>query len=108
MNNLYVWDRATAKTVRLATAFSFFEWEWLDDDHLVYEASGPKGGRIVVHDFRTQTDATLDVPSGAGLCAAPSFDCVAPGAEAPVPTTTMARSSQRSPLRRVERRERAN
>ena len=83
MNNLYVWDRATAKTVRLATAFSFFEWEWLDDDHLVYEASGPKGGKIVVHDFRTQTDATLDVPSGAGLCAAPSFDCVAPGAEAP-------------------------
>ena len=83
MNNLYVWDRATAKTVRLATAFSFFEWEWLDDDHLVYEASGPKDGKIVVHDFRTQTDATLDVPSGAGLCAAPSFDCVAPGAEAP-------------------------
>ena len=83
MNNLYVWDRATAKTVRLATAFSFFEWEWLDDDHLVYEASGPKAGKIVVHDFRTQTDATLDVPAGAGLCAAPSFDCVAPGAEAP-------------------------
>jgi hypothetical protein len=22
-------------------------------------------------------------PSGAGLCAAPSFDCVAPGADAP-------------------------
>ena len=83
MNNLCLWDRATAKTVRLATAFSFFEWEWLDDDHLVYEASGPKGGKIVVHDFRTQTDATLEVPSGAGLCAAPSFDCVAPGAEAP-------------------------
>ena len=83
MNNLYLWDRATAKTVRLASAFSFFEWEWLDDDHLVYEASGPKGGKIVVHDFRTQTDAALDVPSGAGLCAAPSFDCVAPGTEAP-------------------------
>ena len=83
MNNLYLWDRATAKTFRLATAFSFFEWEWLDDDHFVYEASGPKGGKIVVHDFRTQTDATLDVPSGAGLCAAPSFDCVAPGADAP-------------------------
>ena len=83
MNNLYLWDRVTAKTIRLATAFSFFEWEWLDDDHLVYEASGPKGGKIVVHDFRTQTDATLDVPSGAGLCAAPSFDCVAPGADAP-------------------------
>jgi hypothetical protein len=83
MNNLYIWDRAAAKTVRLATAFSFFEWEWLDDDHLVYEASGPKGGKIVVHDFRTQTDATLEVPSGAGLCAAPSFDCVAPGVDAP-------------------------
>jgi hypothetical protein len=83
MNNLYLWDRATAKTVRLATAFSFFEWEWLDDDRLVYEASGPKGGKIVVHDFRTQTDATLEVPSGAGLCAAPSFDCVDPGADAP-------------------------
>ena len=83
MNNLYLWDRAAAKTVRLATAFSFFEWEWLDDDHLVYEASGPKSGKIVVHDFRTQTDATLDVPSGAGLCAAPSFGCVAPGADAP-------------------------
>ena len=83
MNNLYLWDRATAKTVRLATAFSFFEWEWLDDDHLVYEASSPKGGKIVVHDFRTQTDAALDVPSGAGLCAAPSFDCVASGVEAP-------------------------
>ncbi len=82
MNNLYVWDRATAKTIRLATAFSFFEWEWLDDDRLVYEASGPKGGKIVVHDFRTQTDATLDVSSGAGLCAVPSFDCVAPGADA--------------------------
>ena len=81
MNNLYLWDRATAKTARLATAFSFFEWEWLDDDHLVYEASGPKGGKIVVHDFRNQTDATLEVPSGAGLSAAPSFDCVA-GAEA--------------------------
>jgi len=76
-------DHATAKTVRMASAFSFFEWEWLDDDHLVYEASGPKGGKIVVHDFRTQTDATLDVPSGAGLCAAPSFDCVAAGTEAP-------------------------
>jgi hypothetical protein len=82
MNNLYVWDRATAKTVRLAAASSFFEWEWLDDDRLVYEASGPQGGKIVVHDFRTQADATLDVPSGAGLCAAPSFDCVAPGTEA--------------------------
>jgi hypothetical protein len=81
MNSLYAWDRATAKTVRLATAFSFFEWEWLDDDHLVYEASGPKGGKIVVHDFRTQTEATLEVPAGAGLCAAPSFDCVASGAE---------------------------
>jgi hypothetical protein len=55
----------------------------LDDDHLVYERSSPKGGKIVVHDFRTQKDATLDVPSGAGLCAAPSFDCVAPGADAP-------------------------
>ena len=83
MNNLYIWERATAKAVRLATAFSFFEWEWLDDDRLVYEASGPKGGKIVVHDFRTQTDATLDVPSGAGLCAIPSFDCVAPGVDAP-------------------------
>jgi hypothetical protein len=51
MNDLYLWDRATAKTVRLATAFSFFEWERLDDDHLVYGASGPKGGRIVVHDL---------------------------------------------------------
>jgi hypothetical protein len=77
MNTLYVADAATARAVRLATAFSFFEFEWLDDDHLVYEGSTPKGGKIVVHDFRTQTDAVLDVPAGAGLSAVPSFECVA-------------------------------
>jgi hypothetical protein len=76
MNNLYVSDAAPARAVRLATAFSFFEYEWLDDDHLVYEGSTPKGGKIVVHDFRTQTDALLDVPAGAGLSAVPSFECV--------------------------------
>ena len=77
MNNLYVSEAAPAKAVRLATAFSFFEFEWLDDDHLVYEGSTPKGGKIVVHDFRKQTDAVLDVPAGAGLSAVPSFECIA-------------------------------
>jgi hypothetical protein len=76
MNTLYVADAATARASRLATAFSFFEHEWLDDDHLVYEGSTPKGGKIVVHDFRTQTDAVLDVPAGAGLSAVPSFECI--------------------------------
>jgi hypothetical protein len=77
MNKLSVSDAASAKAVRLATAFSFFEFEWLDDDHLVYEGSTPKGGgKIVVHDFRTQTDVVLDVPAGAGLSAVPSFECV--------------------------------
>jgi hypothetical protein len=61
--------------VRLATAFSFFEWDWIDDDHLAYEGGGPKDAKIVVHDFRAQTDAVLEVPSGAGLSAVPSFDC---------------------------------
>jgi hypothetical protein len=81
MNSLYVSDAAPAKAVRLATAFSFFEYEWLDDDHLVYEGSNPKGGKLVVHDFKTQTDAVLDVPAGAGLSAVPTFDCVAPTIE---------------------------
>ena len=81
LNNLYVADAAPAKAVRLATAFSFFELEWLDEDHLVYEGSTPKGGKIVVHDFRKQTDAVLDVPAGAGLSAVPSFECVAPTVE---------------------------
>jgi hypothetical protein len=76
MNNLYVSDGAPAKAVKLATAFSFFEYEWLDDDHLVYEGSTPKGGKIVVHDFGKQTDAVLEVPAGAGLSAVPSFECV--------------------------------
>ena len=61
---------------RLATAFSFFEYARLDDDHLVYEGSTPKGGKIVVHDFQTQTDAALEVPAGAGLSAVPSYECV--------------------------------
>jgi hypothetical protein len=81
MNTLNVWHPAAGKTIRLATAFSFFESAWLDDDHLVYEATTPKGGKIVVHDFRTQTDVVLDVPAGAGLSAVPSFDCVAPTVE---------------------------
>jgi hypothetical protein len=76
MNNLFVSDTASGKAIRLATAFSFFEFEWLDDDHLVYEGSTPKGGRIVVHDFRAQADVTLDVPAGAGLSGVPSFECV--------------------------------
>jgi hypothetical protein len=75
MNSLDVWDPALAKMVRLATAFSFFEWDWIDDDHLAYEGGGPKDAKIVVHDFRAQTDAVLEVPSGAGLSAVPSFDC---------------------------------
>ncbi len=80
MNSLDVWDRTLARTVRLATAFSFFAWDWIDDDHLVYEGGGPKDNKIVVHDFRAQTDAVLEVPSGAGLAAVPSFDC-APAVE---------------------------
>ncbi len=75
MNSLDVWDRAAARTIRLATAFSFFAWDWIDDDHLVYEGGGPRDNKIVVHDFRAQTDAVLEVPSGAGLAAVPSFDC---------------------------------
>jgi hypothetical protein len=81
MNTLNVWDAAAGKTSRLATAFSFFEYEWLDDDHLVYEGSTPKGGKIVVHDFRTQTDTALDVPAGAGLSAVPSYECIMPTVE---------------------------
>jgi hypothetical protein len=76
MNKLYVSEAAPLKAVRLATAFSFFEFEWLDDDHLAYEGSTPKGGKIVVHDFRSQKDAVLDVPAGAGLSAVPTFECV--------------------------------
>jgi hypothetical protein len=75
MNSLDVWEPAAARTVRLATAFSFFAWDWIDDDRLVYEGGGPKDSKIVVHDFRAQTDAVLEVPSGAGLSAVPSFDC---------------------------------
>jgi hypothetical protein len=81
MNTLDIWDPAGAKTIRLAKAFSYFEWEWLDDDHLVYEGGDRKNAKIVVHDFRTQADVSVDVPSGAGLCAAPSFECIAPTVE---------------------------
>ena len=45
-NELYVWEAATQKATRLASAFSFFDWEWLDDDHLVYETGSQVGGQV--------------------------------------------------------------
>jgi hypothetical protein len=76
MNELYVWDAGAGKATRLAAAFSFFGWEWLDDDHLVYETASKKIGKVAVHDFRAQTDTVVDTRAGAGLNAAPTLACV--------------------------------
>ena len=88
-NEIYVWDAATKKATRLASAFSFFDWEWLDDDHLVYETGSQVGkagqagqiGKVALHDFGTQSDTVVDTHAGAGLGAVADLTCVAPTVE---------------------------
>jgi hypothetical protein len=77
MNELYVWDAATRKATRLASGFSSHAWDWLDEDHLVYETGSKKAGKVAVHDFHVQTDTTIDTRAGAGIDAVPTLDCVA-------------------------------
>ena len=88
-NEIYVWEAATKKATRLASAFSFFDWEWLDDDHLAYETGGQIGkvgqigqaGKVAWHDFLSQSDTVVDTHAGAGLGAVPSLTCVMPTVE---------------------------
>lgn len=82
-NEIYVWEAATKKATRLASAYSFFDWEWLDDDHLVYETGGQIGkigqaGKVALHDFGAQSDTVIDTHAGAGLGAVPNLTCVMP------------------------------
>src|SRR5262249_50243180 len=85
MNELYVWDAGTRKAVRLASAFSFFAWEWLDDDHLAYETATKRIGKVAIHDVRAQaqTDNVVDTRAGAGLYAAPTIACVGRSVDEP-------------------------
>jgi hypothetical protein len=77
-NQLGVWDAAQNKLTKTAKAFSFFEWEWLDDDHLAYETAGKKARNVAVavHDFAGNSEAVLDTRHGTGLVAIPSLTCV--------------------------------
>jgi hypothetical protein len=72
---LALWDAATKKTSRVAEAFSFFEWEWLDDDHLAHETGSKTSPRVAVYQISSRTETVIEMPAGAGLVAVPSLDC---------------------------------
>jgi hypothetical protein len=82
-NELLVWDVAAKRSSRVASAFSFFEWDWLDDDHLAYETGPQSNPRVAVHEFSTGTDTIVETRAGAGLVAVPSLVCVFATVEGP-------------------------
>jgi hypothetical protein len=77
-NQMEVWDAAQNKPAKIAKAFSFFEWQWLDDTHLAYETAGKsrRNVAIAIHDFARNTEIVLDTRYGTGLVAIPSLTCV--------------------------------
>jgi hypothetical protein len=80
-NELRVWDAAGKKVAHLAKAFSFFEWDWLDDDHLAYETGPRSNPRIAVRELSTGKDTIVETRAGAGLVAVPTFTCVVASGE---------------------------
>ena len=80
-SELLLWDVATKKATRIAEAFSFFEWEWLDDDHLAHETGSKASPRVAVYEISSGTDTGLDTRAGAGLLAVPTSACTIRTAE---------------------------
>ncbi|HEY7372269.1 MAG TPA: hypothetical protein VIF57_08935 [Polyangia bacterium] len=78
---LLLWDVATKKATPVAEAFSFFEWEWLDDDHLAHEAGSKTSPRVAVYEISSGTDTVVDTRAGAGLVAVPTSACTIRTAE---------------------------
>jgi hypothetical protein len=78
-----MWDRATKKTTLLAEAFSHFDWEWLDDDHLAHETGSKTSPRVAVYELSSRTETTIETYAGAGLVSVPSFECPIPLTEGP-------------------------
>jgi hypothetical protein len=80
---LLVWDVAARKAVRVAEAFSFFEWEWVDGDHLAHETGSRMNPRVAVYEISTGTETTIETRHGAGLVAVPTSACTYATAEEP-------------------------
>jgi hypothetical protein len=74
-NPLYVWDAGQKKAVRVDAEPGAYETQWLDDDHLAYEARAAGPGKLTVHDFTGYATVTLKTPAGAGLYGLPTLPC---------------------------------
>jgi hypothetical protein len=75
VNALYVWDAEKKRAVRIASASASYEAHWIDDDRLVYEAAGPRGSKLLVHDFSVGETVTVNVPAGGGLSGVATVGC---------------------------------
>ena len=74
-NELYVYDKTKRAAQRIASAVSYFETLWLDDDRLVYEGGVGKDGKLQIHDFATHGSTKLPTRHGAGLFGVPTLAC---------------------------------
>jgi hypothetical protein len=74
-NAVYVWDAEQKKAARVTSAVTAYETEWLDDDHLAYEAGLDRAPRLAVHDFTGGGALVVDAPAGAGLYGMPALGC---------------------------------
>jgi hypothetical protein len=74
-NPLYVWDAGQKKAARVEAEPGAYETQWLDDDHLAFEARSNGPGKLVVHDFTGAAPVTLKTPAGAGLHGLPTLPC---------------------------------
>ena len=78
-----MWETATKKVTLLAEAFSYFDWEWLDDDHLAHETGSKTSPRVAVYEFSSRKETTIETYAGAGLVSVPDFECPTPLADPP-------------------------
>jgi hypothetical protein len=74
-NALFVWDAVQKKAARVVAEPADYETEWLDDDHLAYEAHGSGPAKLTVQDFGGGTATVLKVPAGAGLHGLAALPC---------------------------------
>ena len=74
-NNLYVWDKDKPRPAKIASAVSYFESRWLDDDHLLYEGGVEQAARLLVYDVTTNVSTPLEAPARGGLYGYPTLAC---------------------------------
>jgi hypothetical protein len=74
-NPLFVWDATQKKAARVSADPGAYETQWLDDDHLAYEARAAGPGKLTIHDFTGGEPVTLKTPAGAGLYGVPTLPC---------------------------------